>query len=73
MTVAQHGAPPTSLAMARNVVDLRLDRLHHTPLLPSTARRIVSCGLAAVAATTLPFMTGTGILLAAALLDYPLG
>lgn len=72
VTVARHGAPPTSLAMAQTAVDLRLDRLRRGPTAPSAAHRIVSCGLAGFTAATMPFLTGSAVLLAIALVNCPL-
>jgi hypothetical protein len=51
---------------------VRLDRLRHGHRPPGRVRRIVSCGLAGVTAATLPFVAGTGVLLAVALVDCPL-
>lgn len=73
LKVTRHGAPSTSLAMAQDAVALRLARLRHSPRPPGGLRRTVSCGLAAVTAAILPFLTGTGLLVSIAIITCPLG
>jgi Zn-dependent protease with chaperone function len=73
LKVTRHGAPSTSLAMAQDAVELRLARLQHDSRPPSGLRRTVSCGLTAVTAAILPFLTGTGLLLSIAIITCPLG
>jgi Zn-dependent protease with chaperone function len=72
VAVAGHGTPPASLAMGHDAVGVRLDRLRHGPRPPGRVRRTVSCWLAGLTAATLPFLAGTGVLLAVALVDCPL-
>ncbi len=67
LTVTRHGAPTTSLAMAQDAMDLRLARLRHGVRPPGRLGRVVSCGLTAITAVSLPFVTGTGLLLGVAL------
>lgn len=67
LTVTRHDAPGTSLAMAQHAVDLRLARLGHRPRRPGRLRRTAAYGLTAVAAVTLPFVAGTGMAIALAL------
>jgi beta-lactamase regulating signal transducer with metallopeptidase domain len=65
VTVTDHSAPGTSLAMAQHAVDLRLARLRRAR--PAhRARRFVACGLTAVTALSLPFVAGTGCAVAVA-------
>jgi beta-lactamase regulating signal transducer with metallopeptidase domain len=73
LRVTGHGAPSASLAMAQKAVHLRLARLQHGSRPPGTLRRTVACGLTAMTAVVLPFVSGTGFLLGAALLTCPLG
>lgn len=72
LTVTRHGAPATSLAMAADAVDLRLARLRRHAQPPGRTRRAVACGLAAMTAATLPFLTATGLLVSIALITCPL-
>jgi Zn-dependent protease with chaperone function len=71
LSVTGHGTPTTALAMARDAVALRLARLHTRPTAPKPVRRAVSCGLAGLAAATLPFAVGTTLLLGLTLLTCP--
>jgi hypothetical protein len=59
--------------MAQNAVDLRLARLLHNSRPPGALSRTVSCGLAAMTAAALPFVSGAAFLFGAALLTCPLG
>jgi Zn-dependent protease with chaperone function len=73
LKVTRHDAPSTSLAMAQNAVELRLARLQHDSRPPGGLRRTVSCGLTAVTAAILPFLTGTSLLLGIAIITCSLG
>lgn len=67
LTVTAHGAPSAALAMAtREAMALRLDRLGHDLRPPGRLRRLLTCGLAAAGALVLPFVAGTGLLVAVA-------
>jgi hypothetical protein len=70
-TVSGHGAPDTALAMARDAVDVRLARLHVGTASPTSARRVVSCGLAGMTVAILPFSVGVGLLFGLSLLACP--
>lgn len=72
LKVTSHGMPDTALAMAQDSVALRLARLRHGTPPPRGLRRAVSCGLAGVAATAVPFLTAAGLLLGIALVTCPL-
>jgi hypothetical protein len=69
--VAGDGAPSRSLAMSQDAVDVRLARLNHAPPPPGRFHRAVTCGLAAVAATALPALSGVGLLMAVVLVTCP--
>ncbi|MFC4003986.1 M56 family metallopeptidase [Prauserella oleivorans] len=69
LNVSSHGAPSTSLAMAQEAVDLRLARLRHGSLPPGKLRRSISCGIMGMTAATLPFLTGSTLLLGIALIS----
>ncbi len=71
LTVARHGAPSMALPMAQDAVDLRIARLRHDAPVPGRARRVVSCGLTALTAVSLPFVGGAGLLVALAVLVCP--
>lgn len=71
--VGRHGTPSTALAMAQDAVDLRLARLRHAGRPPGRLRRTISCGLTALTAAALPFLTGTGLLLGIAFITCPFG
>lgn len=73
LKVSSHGAPSTSLAMAQEAVDLRLARLRHGSIPPGKLRRAISCGVTGMTAATLPFLTGSTLLLGIALVSCPLG
>ncbi len=73
LAVSRHGTPGTSLAMARDAVDIRLARLSHDCPPSGRTRRTISSGLATVSAVILPSLLGTGLLLGAALLACPVG
>jgi len=69
LAVTWHGAPSAALAMAtQEAMALRLDRLDHATRPPGPLRRLVSCGLTATTALLLPFVAGTGLLVAIAML-----
>ena len=70
--VAGHGTPEGTLAMARDSVDLRLARLETGRLPAGRLRRVLSCGSAAAAATALPVLTGSVLLLGIAVVACPL-
>ncbi|GAA3857107.1 M56 family metallopeptidase [Amycolatopsis tucumanensis] len=70
--VAGHGIPDGALAMAGEAVALRLARLD-TWNGSGSARRALTCGAAAIAATTLPFVAGAALLLTAAIAACPIG
>ena len=72
LKVTRHDLPGTALAMAHDAVELRLARLQHGTLPPGGLHRAITCGLAGVTATALPFLTGTGILLGIAAVTCPL-
>jgi hypothetical protein len=63
LKVTRHDLPGTALAMAQDAVELRLARLRHRTAPPGGLGRAVSCGLAGMAATALPFLTAVGVLL----------
>lgn len=67
LTVTWHGAPSAALAMAtQEAMALRLGRLGHDPRPQGRLRRLVTCGLAVAGAVVLPFLAGTGLLVAVA-------
>lgn len=70
--VSGHSVPDGALGMGHDVVALRLARLKHRTPTGST-RRAVSCGVAGIAATVVPFATGASLLLAAAIATCPVG
>lgn len=70
-TVARHGVPSMALPMAQDAVDLRIARLGHDAPVPGRAGRFLSCGLAGLAAVSLPFLTGAGLLVAVAVIACP--
>jgi hypothetical protein len=55
-----------ALPMAQNAVDLRIARLRHDLPVPGRARRVVACVLTALTAVSLPFVAGSGLLVAIA-------
>jgi hypothetical protein len=71
MTVARHGAPSMALPMAQDAVDLRIARLRHDTPVPGRGGRLVSCGLTALTAVSLPFLAGAGLLIAIAVVMCP--
>lgn len=83
LTVTRHGepsmapsialpmAPSMTLSMAQEAVDLRLSRLRQDMPMPGRIRRVVSCGLAAVTAVSLPFVTGAALLVGVAVVVCP--
>jgi hypothetical protein len=72
LKVTRHDVPGTALAMAQDAVEVRLARLRHGTAPPGRLRRAVSCGLAGMAVTTLPFVTAVGILIGVAVVTCPL-
>ncbi|HET9140686.1 M56 family metallopeptidase [Actinophytocola sp.] len=62
--VARHDAPGGALAMANDAIDVRLARLQSSTAVPGKTRRAASCGVAAVIATAVPFLTAAALLLA---------
>jgi Zn-dependent protease with chaperone function len=64
LRVSRHGAPGIALAMSRDALETRLDRLQPRRGVPSTARRRLSCGIAGVTAVVMPAVTGSAALLA---------
>lgn len=68
LRVTGHGAPGAALAMSRDAVETRLARLQQRRSAPSTARRLLSCGLAGAAAMVLPAIAAGGGLTALMLL-----
>lgn len=71
MAVARHGVPSTALPMAQDAVGLRIARLRHDMRVPGRVRRGVSCGLTALTAVSLPFLTGIGLLIGIAVVTCP--
>lgn len=71
LKLTAHGAPPMSLAMALDAVDLRLARLRHGVRPPSQHRQNVLCELVVVTAAVLPVVSGAGLLLGVALIVFP--
>jgi len=55
--------PRSALAMAGGAVDLRLARLRHGTTTPGRLRRALSCGLAGLTVTALPYAVGAVLLL----------
>jgi Zn-dependent protease with chaperone function len=68
--VSGHGAPGAALAMSRDAVELRLERLQRGSL-PGPARRLLTCGLAGATAMILPAVAASGALTALMLLACP--
>lgn len=66
--VSCHGAPNSALAMGRDSLETRLDRLQRHRRIPNGARRLLSCGIAGVTAMTLPVVTASAALMAVMLL-----
>lgn len=69
--VAGGETPHGALAMARDAVRLRLERLHLAGDAPRGARRALSCGFAGIAAASLPFVAGATVMLSVAVVACP--
>ncbi|KOV82462.1 M56 family metallopeptidase [Nocardia sp. NRRL S-836] len=67
MRVSSHGAPDSALAMGRDVLDARLDRLRRRRV-PNRTHRVVSGGIAGVTAIALPVVTAAVTVVAVMLL-----
>ena len=70
--VAGHSAPDGTLAMAQGNVDLRLARLDSGKAPAGRLHRVLSCGFVAAAATALPAITGSALLVGIAVVACPL-
>ncbi|MEU0880434.1 M56 family metallopeptidase [Lentzea sp. NPDC005914] len=68
--VSGHGAPGAALAMSRDAVELRLERLRQGTV-PGPARRLLSCGFAGAAAMVMPAVAASGLLTAVMLFACP--
>lgn len=66
--VSCHGAPNSALAMGRDSLETRLDRLQRRRRMPNRTRRLLSCGIAGVTAMALPAVTASAALVALMLL-----
>jgi len=64
MLVSCHGAPNSALAMSRDALGPRLDRLQRRRQMPNRTRRLFSCGIAGFTAMTLPIVTASAALVA---------
>jgi Zn-dependent protease with chaperone function len=73
MRVSCHGAPDSALAMSRDALGARLDRLQRRRQMPNRTRRLFSCGCAGITAMTLPMVTASTALVAVMLLACPPG
>jgi Zn-dependent protease with chaperone function len=62
--VSSHGSPNSALAMSRDALGTRLDRLQRSHRMPNRTRRIVSCGIAGLTAMTVPVVTASAALIA---------
>ncbi|SFB56682.1 Peptidase family M48 [Amycolatopsis marina] len=71
LTVSGHDAPGVALAMGRDTVSLRLERLEHTTLTAGRTRSALSCGAAGALATAVPFLTSASLLVTIAVLACP--
>ncbi|MFF5992368.1 MULTISPECIES: M56 family metallopeptidase [Prauserella] len=69
--VAGPGTPEVALAMARDAVTLRLARLQHAAQPAGGFRAALSCGIAGMAATALPFLTSAALLLGVTIVACP--
>lgn len=56
LRVSCHGTPHSALAMSRDALDARLDRLERRRRMPSPLRRVLSSALAGLTAITLPLV-----------------
>lgn len=65
LRVSHHGAPDSALAMGRDALEVRLDRLRR----PVPKRRLLSCGIAGVTAAALPVVTASTALVTLMLLS----
>lgn len=73
MRVSCHGAPNSALAMSRDALGTRLDRLRRRRRTPNRTRRLLSCGIAGLTAMTVPVVTASAALIAVMLLACPPG
>jgi Zn-dependent protease with chaperone function len=71
MRVSRHGAPNSALAMSRDALGTRLDRLQRRRRMPNRTRRLLSCGIAGITAIALPAVTASAALIAVMLLACP--
>jgi Zn-dependent protease with chaperone function len=70
--ISQHDAPGVALAMARDAVDVRLERLHRTSSVPRGVRRGLSCGIAGMFAAVIPLLSALSLLIATGLVTCPI-
>jgi hypothetical protein len=73
LEVSACGAPDIALTMARDAVDVRLDRRAYCAPAPSRFRSAMTCWIAGVAAVVLPFLTAAAVLLSLMLITCPPG
>lgn len=73
LTVSGHGAPGVALAMARDAVLVRLERLQQGKAPAGRLRRAMSCGVAGMGAALVPFLAGAVLLTAFGALTCPIG
>lgn len=71
LCVSHHDTPRSALAMTGDAVDLRLARLRHGTTTPGRLRRAVTCAVAGLTVTALPFAVGTVGLLGLSLVTCP--
>jgi Zn-dependent protease with chaperone function len=62
--VSGSGVPDTGLAMGRDAIDARLERLDYGTPVPMGPRRVLSCAAAGLTAAVLPLATGATMLFA---------
>ncbi|MEV6235736.1 M56 family metallopeptidase [Lentzea sp. NPDC051838] len=68
MRVSSHSLPSSALAMSKDALGTRLDRLQRRRRMPNRTRRLFSCGIAGAAAMALPVVTASTALIALMLL-----
>ncbi|SMD25250.1 M56 family metallopeptidase [Lentzea albidocapillata] len=68
LRVSCHGAPDSALAMSRDALDVRLDRLQWRRRMPNRTRRLLSSGIASITAMALPVVTASAAMFALMLL-----
>ncbi|RSM87605.1 M56 family peptidase [Kibdelosporangium aridum] len=73
LTVSGHGSPGVALAMGRDSVAIRLQRLRDGGMPTGRLRRAVSCGVAGAGGVLVPFLAGAVMLLVLAVLTCPIG